>query len=100
MPEMGSSSAINIVLESDDDEAETCEEKLFMFLYNSRAHHRAPELVKLFNEELSLQRIIANSNEYLHTHLEEYATVSRQNSLTINGVRYVYPFDLATEKHD
>ncbi|MCO5582143.1 hypothetical protein L7F22_036033 [Adiantum nelumboides] len=87
-----------IVLETDVVDKDTCEEKLFTFLYNVRAHHRAPELSEMFNAEFSIQRIIDCSFEYLQTHLQQYEAVICDNTITVDGMRYVHPADLDPDK--
>ncbi|MCO5551307.1 hypothetical protein L7F22_004807 [Adiantum nelumboides] len=87
-----------IVLETDVVAEDTCEEKLFTFLYNARAHHRAPELLEMFNAEFSTQRIIGCSFEYLQTHLQQYEAVICDNTITVDGMRYVHPANLDPDK--
>ncbi|MCO5583456.1 hypothetical protein L7F22_037367 [Adiantum nelumboides] len=89
-----------IVLETDIVGEDTCEEKLFTFLYNARAHHRGPKLSRMFNAaEFSIQKIIDCSFEYLQTHLQQYdEAVIGYNSMTVDGMRYVHPANLDPDK--
>ncbi|MCO5547527.1 hypothetical protein L7F22_000977 [Adiantum nelumboides] len=87
-----------IILETDVMGEDTCEEKLFTFLYNARAHHRAPKLSKMFNAEFSIQRNIDCSFEYLQTNLQQYEAVICDNNMTVDGMRYVHPADLDPDK--
>ena len=58
-------SEFHMRLESDEEAEQSCAEKLYMFLYNAKAHHRAVELSQVFNAEFPFEKIVESCRVFL-----------------------------------
>ena len=87
-----------ILLESDDEAEETCAKKLYMFLYHTKAHARAPDLSAIFNAEFPFENIINTSAFVLGESEQEYESIVSANVVEIDGERYVHTSNLSTNK--
>ena len=85
----------NLHFESDEEAKQSCAEKLFMFLYNAKAHHRAAELSHIFNAEFPFEKIMETCRDVLRDSEQEYADVVSNNAITVDGERHIHISDFA-----
>ena len=85
----------NLCFESDEEAKQSCAEKLFMFLYNEKAHHRAAELTQIFNAKFPFEKIMETCRDVLRDCEQEYADVVSNNAITVDGERHVHISDFA-----
>ena len=85
----------NLCFESDEEAEQSCAEKLFMFLYNAKAHHRAAELSHIFNAEFPFEKIMETCRDVLRDSEQEYADVVSNNVVTVDGECHVHILDFA-----
>ena len=84
-------------LELDDEAEQSQAEKLYMFLYYAKAHHRAPELSQVFNVEFPFEKIIETNKSYLDEREREYADRVSANAIMFDGERYVHLSDFSAD---
>lgn len=73
-------------------------EKLYIFLYNAKTHHRAPKLSVIFNAKFSLENIINTYRVVLDEREQEYADIISGNVIMFDGERYVHPSGFSIDK--
>jgi len=86
---------LNLRFESDEEAEQSCAEKLFMFLYNAKSHHRAAELSQIFNAEFPFEKIMETCRDVLRDREKEYVDVVSNNALTVDGECHVHILDFA-----
>lgn len=84
-------------MESDDEAEQSQAEKLYMFLYYAKAHHRAPELSLVFNAEFPFEKGVEANMSYLDKRDREYADKVSANVIMLDGERYVHISDFSAE---
>ena len=87
----------NLHFKLDKETEQPCTEKLFMFLYNAKAHHRAAELSQIFNAQFPFEKIMETCRDVLRDREQEYADVVSNNIVTVDGECHVHISDFAVD---
>ncbi|MCO5556445.1 hypothetical protein L7F22_009994 [Adiantum nelumboides] len=88
---------MKFITESDDEAEPTQAENFFMFLHRAKAHHRLPELFRVFNTEFPFKKVIETNRFYLEDQEREYADRVCADAVLLNNERYVHIFNFSTD---
>lgn len=81
---------MKFITESDDEAEPSQAENFFLFLHRAKAHHRFPELYKVFNTEFPFNKVIETNRFYLEDQKREYAERVCADAVLLHNERYVH----------
>ncbi|MCO5551379.1 hypothetical protein L7F22_004881 [Adiantum nelumboides] len=81
---------MKFITESDDEAEPSQAENFFMFLHRAKAHHRLPELFRVFNTEFPFEKVIETNMFYLEDREREYADRVCADAVLLDNERYVH----------